>query len=220
MSNPIDREPRPLLVGTPVLPDWPTAPVIHRFRVPEHVPEIGFFEALYGRRSGREGAMDEDGLSAILYHSMRLRERRHDGRFGTWESRSAPSAGGIHGLRPLVVPSDEHSPAGLYDPDIHGLIELGGDAALRSSAQSRRQAMGLSSQNYFIQFVADSDLYFSRYENSRSLFLRDVGALIAIMGLVAAAFDLSCCPLGHLGQDVVAASGLPARYEGAGGIMI
>ncbi len=219
-TSPIDREPRPRIHAKPVGASWPVDPIVRRFQVPECVPQIGFFEALYARRSGRSSDAHEDGLGAILYHSMRLRERRNDGRFGTWESRSAPSAGGIHGLRILVVPGDEHSPAGLYDPEMHGLVGLTGDGPLRCSVRARLEALAHPAHGYFLQFVADWDLYASRYKDPRSLILRDAGALLSVMCLVSVAFALSCCPLGHLGQEIVRATGLANKYKGVGGLLI
>ena len=220
MVSPTELEPRPLLGGQVIAPDWPTAPVVLRFRKPRHAPKIGFFDALYARRSGPCGKATENGLGAILYHSMRLRERRHDGRFGTWESRSAPSAGGIHGIRPFVFPCEEVSPGGLYDPTTHGLIGFGNDPQLRRRVHSHLRDLDLQSEGYFVQFVADTAAYASRYENSGSLVLRDAGALLSVICMVAAALDLSCRPLGHLGGPMVEAAGFSTRYQGVGGIMI
>jgi len=183
-------------------------------------PARDFFDVFNSRRSetGRDIAVNR--LGSILQHSTRLRERRADGRFGRWESRSAPSAGGIHRIRLLVLPLSGDLPMGLYCPDKHAIVSLPhAESALRN-ARSLVKEMGIPERGAFLQFVADQMAYTSRYENAFSLIARDAGALTSVICLVAECLGSKCRPLGHLDKGIVTVGLFDLVSIGIGGVIL
>jgi hypothetical protein len=146
---------------------------------------------------------------------MRLRERR-PGRFGIGrESRSAPSAGGLHPIKLLVLPL-EGSVVGMYDDHRHALAPIN----LSAVALNRTSIAGILavSAGTTIQFAADAELVGACYDNPDSLIWRDAGALAATMCLIARALDFVATPVGRIGDAIVHATGLPDAFIGAGAV--
>jgi hypothetical protein len=183
------------------------------------VPEQSFIEVLIGRSSKVGGQLTWPELSSVLWHSMLLRERRPSARFGRpWESRNTPSAGGLHPLRLLCLPlSGGH--AGLHDPDAHALTQVEGDGALacKANRESVRSILG-DVEGTTLQIVADPSKTAACYENAESLVLRDAGALVSVICLVATSLNLSAVPLGRAGTSIVRASGLKEPLVGVGAV--
>lgn len=178
-------------------------------------PRVEFFDILDARRSGTGADLPVEHLSSLLWHSMCLRERG-PGRFGLGrESRSAPSAGGLHPIRLLVLPVNGKG-AGIYDDHRHALIPLEG-AALELNRDSVSEILGIAAGTT-IQFAADAALVDACYENASSLIWRDAGALVATMCLVAAALGLAATPVGRVGNAIVQAACLPGDFVGAGAV--
>ena len=69
-----------------------------------------------------------------------------------------------------------------------------------------------------LQIVADPALTSACYENAGSLVLRDAGALVMTVCLVAAALGVSAVPLGRAGTDVVRAAAIDAPLVGVGAV--
>jgi SagB-type dehydrogenase family enzyme len=179
--------------------------------------QVEFFDVLDSRRSTTGATLPFEGLSSLLWHSMRLRERR-PGRFGIgWESRSTPSAGGLHPIRLLVLPVDGVD-GGIYDDHRHALIPVDG-AALELNRASIDEILGIA-EGTTIQFAADAALMDACYENSSSLIWRDAGALTATMCLVATALGLAATPIGRIGSAIVQAAGLPGDFIGTGAVHV
>jgi hypothetical protein len=63
----------------------------------------------------------------------------------------------------------------------------------------------------FIVLIADMGKSTAAYENSESLVLRDAGAMLQTIALASEWFGLGFCPLGILGNEVVAA--LPSSEQ-------
>ena len=180
-------------------------------------PDIGFFDVLDARRSSTGGSLPIDQLSSLLWHVMRLRNRR-PGRFGIGrESRSAPSAGGLHPIKLLILPIDGLD-AGAYDDHQRALtpIEL---SALGLNRTSIAEILAVDTGTT-IQFAADAELVAACYENPESLVWRDAGALVATMCLVATALKLTATPVGRIGDAIVRAAGLPEGFIGAGAVHV
>ena len=178
-------------------------------------PDVGFFDVLDARRSSTGGPLAREQLSTLLWHATRLRDRR-PGRFGLGrESRSAPSAGGLHPIRLIVLPI-EGTDAGIYDDHLHALAEIDPSAlGLNRSSIADILAVGAGTT---IQFAADAELVASCYDNPHSLMWRDAGALAATMCLVATAIDLTATPVGRIGDSIVRAAGLTEGFIGAGAV--
>jgi SagB-type dehydrogenase family enzyme len=184
-------------------------------------PVTDFFAAVHSRRSGVGSDPDHEKLGSLLWHTTQLRERRFDRRFKVWESRTSPSAGGLHPISLLVLPMLRTSPAGIYSSEAHEVRSLAVDAtpALNLNANSVR-ALCNASAGTTIQLIADSSKLASCYDNYHSLLWRDAGALIATLTFIATALELTSVPLGRHGTDIIRALGLSAPLVGAGAIHI
>lgn len=195
----------------PAVTDWP-----------DHVrvPGTGFMAALHARTSRPGGKLQADDLAALLRHSTCLRHRRQDGRFGTWESRSAPSAGGLHGIHILCLPIGEGHAAGIYDDVDHELRAPGPLSRARElNRRSAREIAGVNAGTT-LQFFADVARYHACYDSADTLVWRDAGALCVVVALVAAALDLVSIPLGRHGRTIVEAAKIGDRFVGVGALHV
>jgi hypothetical protein len=184
-------------------------------------PDTGFVRVLSRRRSMVGAAVSEGALGALLWHATQLRERGFDGRFGQWESRAAPSAGGLHPIRLLILPMESGATAGVYDDTHHALATRGRDpAAAIALNRSSVGALTRAEAGTTIQLFADPTRIASCYENYETLLWRDAGALTAILCLTAEALSLTSVALGRHGTDIVHAFGLSAPIEGLGAVHI
>ncbi len=198
-------------------PDWPA---VTNWGKPVLRPRATLLDTLERRQSRAGGKVEDDQLSALLFHTMRLRFRRNDGRFGTWESRNTPAAGGLHGVHLLCLPISLDQPAGVYDEDRHTLVAKEELHAARALNCRSVQLIANAQSGTTIQFVADAKRYESCYEYAQSLIWRDAGAILAILTLVATALDLFAIPLGRQGQDIVNCLGLDNDFLGVGGVHV
>lgn len=221
MASPIEGEPKPRLPPLPFEPfPLPGAEIV--LPVPDPAPAVNFSDVLDRRQSRSGGKLGLERLSALLWHSARVRDRHRGGRFGlSWDHRAAPSAGGLHVIQLLCLPLDEDGLAGFYDPLGHSLRSV--DVAVAAKARNREIVGDLTgaSGGTALWFAADITKAEACYENSCSLILRDAGALLATIALCAAWLDISACPLGSLGREFPVDFGLPsARFTGVGGILV
>jgi hypothetical protein len=183
-------------------------------------PADDFLATLHARRSRVGDPVEEEDLASLLRHSTLLRERRFDGRFGAWESRSAPAAGGLHALHLLCLPFDKRDACGLYDAEAHGLRA---PSSLENARALNRQSVlkiADAENGTTLQIVADRYRYEGCYDHCDSLIWRDAGALTAVVSLVATLLGLVSVPLGRHGDDIVFATQLGAGFVGVGGIHI
>ncbi len=220
MAIPTDREPLPRLEAAPIarrLPDWP---IVSNWPRQVRAPAHDFLSTLHARRSRIGGNVGEEDLASLLRHSTLLRERRFDGRFGAWESRSAPAAGGLHALHLLCLPFDKRDACGLYDAEAHGLRAL--NTLERARALNRQSVATIADaeKGTTLQIVADRHRYEGCYDHCDSLIWRDAGALTAVVSLVATLLGLVSVSLGRHGNDIVLATQLGVGFVGVGGIHI
>lgn len=218
---PIDCEPAPRVTPQAWCPPrYPLAE--HCPFPPPAAPVFGTFtEVLLRRRSHASGDIDLQRLGTILWYSCLLRRRGH-GRAGLpWESRSAPSAGGLHAIRLLVIPADGGKPVGLYAPEPHGLelLQCDSSVVVAANAESLR-LLTSAGAGTTLQLVGDASKHAACYENAESLLWRDAGALIATLALTATAMGAGAIPLGRIGTDLVRLSGLDAPWVGLGALYI
>jgi hypothetical protein len=160
-------------------------------------------------------------LSTILWHACLIRERRPpQGKFRGWESRSAPSAGGLHELEILCLPLDHSLSINWYDPLRHRLLPA--TAQEPEARDGHRQVVADlcgSTEGISLQFVADWQRLSTLYHNASSLLWRDAGALLMTICLVAEAMNVACTPLGR--QSFirgVTPSNDPERWRSCGGV--
>lgn len=187
---------------------------------PAEAPQNDFFSTLAARSSIAGGPLDERDLAALLWHSTFLRYRGTDGRFGTWESRSAPASGGLHGIHILCLPLDARHVPGVYDDERHGLRSPHPMARARElNAASVAELTGARSGTT-IQFVADQARYRACYDNAETLVWRDAGAMLAVVTLVATGLGLASVPLGRHGDAIVELAGIGNGLLAVGGVHI
>jgi hypothetical protein len=216
MASPTDGEPAPRTATVAHRRTIDASSLLALPRVIER-PLADFFDVLDARRSATGATLPTERLSSLLWHSMRLRERR-PGRFGIGrESRSSPSAGGLHPIRLLVLPVDG-ADGGIYDDHRHALAPVN-DAALNLNRASIAEILE-TAQGTTIQFAVDATLVGACYDNPESLIWRDAGALAATMCLVATALDLTATPVGRIGDFIVKAASMPDGFVGAGAVHI
>lgn len=213
-----DCEPRPRLGVrgiSRVLPEWPSCTNWSRTI---KAPEVDFLQTLHARRSRIGGAVSEEDLASLLRLGTMLRSRRFDGRFGEWESRSAPSAGGMHAIALLVLPIGA-GPKGIYDDERHCLlIPPDPEPALEMNRVNVSDLCGADAGTT-IQMLADGRRYAACYENPSSLMWRDAGALGAVLALVSTALSLNSVVLGRRGGGIAEAAGL-GHWNAVGAIHI
>lgn len=215
---PIDAEPSPRF-GTKAphrasLPnEWSPLPRTIR------ETDAAFLDVLRDRRSAVGGPVGLDDLSSLLWHATALRERRVDGRFGIpWESRPAPSAGGLHAIRIVVLPLDDTAQAGEYLPDHHALAPIdpsGIDANRASVAEMIGATTGTT-----LQLACDLDLLAACYDNPETLMWRDAGTLAVTIAFAATALGMTSVVLGRTGGDVLTAAGIDPRLTAVGAVHV
>lgn len=224
MATLIDAEPRPR--PSPRSPErnhWEGRPRIALARTITE-PKIDFLDLLRRRRSsiGHASVAPTD-LSSLLWHAMLLRARRPaTADFAAWESRAAPSAGGIHCISLLCLPIEDDASAGLFDPERHELVQLSDDQRRAAVEENRRNVAVMcgATCGTTLQFVADIPRIDGAYENAETLIWRDAGALTMTLALAAEALDLAALPLGRTGAEIVTAAGLGHGWRGVGAIHI
>ncbi|MGX5713196.1 nitroreductase family protein [Sphingopyxis terrae subsp. ummariensis] len=222
MAMPIDAEPLPRRA----IAAWRPTPVPREriLALPRRIaePDAAFLSVLRARASTIGGTLSLPLLSSLLWHATSLRERRPDGLYGLpWESRNAPSAGGLHPLSILVIPLDAGGPFGIYEPDDHLLVRGEEDETQTRELNAQSVADLVNAQSGItLQLVADPTKTAACYENPEPLILRDAGALGATLCLVAAALGIASVTLGRAGTDIIRAAGLRSPFIGVGGIHV
>lgn len=221
MAMHTDLEPLPIVPPAAWTP--PEIDYLRKMPLPREIaaPDARLFDILHSRRSLNGGDVDDYFLGSLLWHSTQLHERRTDGRFGRWESRPTPSAGGLHPIDLMILPLAAGRTAGMYLDADHeiGILPSDPAAALRANTDSVK-ASTLAACGITIQFVADASRPAACYENWSSLVWRDAGALLATLGLVAAALGLTSLPLGRHGTNIVRLMGLDEPFIGVGAVHI
>lgn len=197
------------------MPPWPN---VAKWP-PEDAPgPVDFLAVLNARRSSTGGHVAEADLAAVLWRATTLRHRGSDGRFGMWESRSAPASGGLHGILLLVLPLEPAVPAGVYDLDHHALVADSGLKDARSLNQASVAELISATSGTTIQLVADARRYDACYTHWESLALRDAGALAMTICLAATARSLTSVVLGRLGSEIADAALMGDGYVGVGAV--
>lgn len=217
----IDAEPSPRETRL----DW-QHPKIERHFVTT-LPDVSsdfdpsFFDVLQARKSRVGGPVANQQLATLLWHCTRLR-CSGSGRFGLdWESRSAPSSGGLHPIRILCLPIGRTVQRGIYCPDKHELFYPNDDISI-SCKQNAIDVKELAGANdgVTLQLLADRTKIEACYENSESLLLRDAGVFASVVTLVATACKLRSVILGRMGTQYCRLAGISGAYVGVGAVHV
>jgi SagB-type dehydrogenase family enzyme len=133
------------------------------------------------------------------------------------ESRSAPSAGGIHEIDTYLVSPDTQV-VERYDSLCHALDKLVvADETCIDRFLNDVRAASPAARGTVMAFIADTESIGGVYANSASLLWRDAGCVLATMHLCAEALGLAFLPLGLLGENMIAGLGMPAaRFSAVG----
>ena len=180
-----------------------------------------FTKVLEARRSQRAFSPEPvpvATLSEFLYRSARNTGLSMQGTFGRI-TRPYPGAGGCHPLEVyLVAHACEGLERGLYryDPAGHGLVAIAADPARldRLLGQARGAAGIAADPPVLIVIAARFARMFWKYEGvGYANLLKDAGALLQTMYLVATAMDLAPCALGGGDAENFAAAAGLAYWE-------
>ena len=186
-------------------------------RLSTPLPEVSFAKVLESRRSLREfEAPTNADLLGLLTNSARSRFAWTTDDGTTVTSRPSPSAGARHPLEIVVAAQSVRGlDPGLYwfDPVLCRLAPLTSDddEAQRLAIKAQIPLATDSPPPVVIYLIAELERTLTRYRGGFSLVLRDAGALIATICLVATALDLAACPLGT-GGDSPALDALGVSY--------
>lgn len=181
--------------------DWPVVSVKFAERREPSVLR-GFVEVAEQRRSKRvlTPASHEVVVGALLF-ALKPRFRKEGDALARTRGLSL-SAGALHPISVLLFDREAVFRVNAEASTLDRLkfSESSYAAWLKKCRQVLPQADGT-----FMVLVADMARPHSAYENSESLVWRDAGAMLQTMSLVSEVFGLGFCPLGMLGNEVVAA---------------
>lgn len=181
-----------------------------------------YFEVLARRHTRAPAGPPTDTQLATLLWAVAKVHTEHRTRYGRWQHRSTPSAGGRHPID--LVLSGWGDPNGLllYDPLAHAVDALA-PAYPSGVAELAAVALACSGTRAGVAMwhVAQPRRTAARYDAAESLIWRDAGALIATTAMTCEALALACTPLGATGEPwlsaVLAGDG---RVVGVGGCVI
>lgn len=170
---------------------------------PADLPTLSLRDALMRRRSARTGnaTLDLDRLATLLHHSGRVTACEDGGEYEV-RRHPYPTGGGLGELEIWVL---AERCAGLesglyrYDPFETALqLEAGPRAEMaRMTAQAAHATGNQSPHDAVLLITARMPRSFWKYEGiGYGLTLRNVGALLQSLQLVATALDLATCPIG------------------------
>lgn len=214
----LTEEPRPRSGARRTCSPFPDWPLVTRWTSEIATPEVDFFAILANRRSRVGVDIPEPMLAATLKLVTMLRKRQTDGRFGNWESRTVPSAGGLHAIRILALPISGPANGGIYDARAHGLRKPDDIDAVLAANRTDVAALCGAAAGVTLQLVCDSEAYGSCYDHPASLIWRDAGAICATAAFVAEALSLRAVILGRHGDQLLRLAGLPPVWTGVGAI--
>lgn len=200
MATHTEAAPQPTGNADPGRFEWPR---LRGFALPKPRPLPGLlFADVLRARTSRPGTISPSlqQLSDVLWYSNFVRVRKPPlDRARGWESRNSPAAGGLHGLETLILPMDDPTSCGWYDPighQVHSLCDA--NAVVTANAYNVIELCGAIA-GITLQFISDRRRLDVLYENGETLMWRDAGALIATTALVATSVGVQATPLGRIG---------------------
>lgn len=154
---------------------------------------------------------------ALLVSMTRANAAGADGVGRRWFSRAAPSAGGTHSIRPLLLIVDEGRLRWFRSDDEGAAsceVLVGPDQAERIE-QDLRAATPAVQLHAALVAVAEPDVLFARYPEGSSLLWRDAGAFCVTAQYVAASMGMHSRIAGVARQLDVIDRAIPAFVVGA-----
>lgn len=208
VSRRTDREPRPR--SRPGGPEWSTAwreGAATALPVPGAPPPRLFGDVLTARRSERDlAAPSLADVAGVLWHAARTRASDVRGPGRQWQSRAAPSAGGLHPIHVVVCRLGRAGGVRRYDPLRHAFVSVRLDAQAVASFVREVDAV-VPNRGAILTLVADLRTTSRWYAHARSLVWRDAGCQLAVLHLVASWLGLGSCLLGLEGHQLTKAMG-------------
>lgn len=175
-------------------------------------------ESRYSFRAISAPSIEE--LSGLLKLSCAIRASK-DSEFGQIQSRTSPSAGGLHAFDILTCGTNGLENLALYDPNYHTLGRISGVTKLDlRKYEDKMQELFPNSKCGSIILLANREKYSAKYGNWESLALRDSGAFLGIMHLCAARLGLKFCIGGVLGNEISEINALKLYNRMAVGVAI
>ncbi len=142
-------------------------------------------------------------VGELLWHAARTRETGI-GRFGIpWEHRASASAGGLHSVHVLALLPGAPGPH-VYDAIRHHLVALSTPRAPVTDLVRKAREILPDADGALLLFAGDRSFAGSAYANPESLVWRDAGCFLATLHMCAEWLGLAFCPLGVLGEELVA----------------
>lgn len=177
---------------------WPVGEM-RRLATRSSALDIDLVSLLELRETRREFSRptDEGLLGEFLWLACRNRSSRPSVYGPNQETRTAPSAGGMHPIHVLI--SRSGSPWMRYDPVEHALVDIPLSALSATAARKAAGELIAVGQGVLIGLVAEPGKTAAKYENHESLVWRDAGVALGYMSIVAEALGLAFCPLGITG---------------------
>ncbi len=167
-----------------------------------------FADVFEGRRSARElnAAPRDHILSALLYATAPRFWK--DGDVLRRSLRPALSCGALH---PISILMFADVAVFRVNADACALEQIAFPEDVRVAWLSRCAELLPNANGVFLVLVADMARPRAAYDHSESLPWRDAGALLQTLAYSAEVFELGFCPMGIVGNEVVAA--LPANGQ-------
>ncbi len=188
---------------------------------PSKVPTaLGALQLLDRRRSQRSFThLRPEELSALLWFSARTQATANSNLGFQLEQRPSPSAGAIHPVHVLVlIPGDTEWCR--YDGRANALIEVPGSSDILQGLSVQMESMVPAPEATKTLLVAEPGKTQAKYFNHESLVWRDAGALLATMGIVAEALNLSYCPIGSTGEPWASMLSSEGNLVGVGAALV
>ncbi|WP_196797926.1 nitroreductase family protein [Pseudomonas aeruginosa] len=178
---------------------------------------LGLLDCRRSRRSFTRLTPEE--LAALLWFSARTQATANSDLGFELEQRPSPSAGAIHPIHLLVLIPDD-TEWSRYDSRANALVEVPGSSEILHELTVQMESMMLAPEATKALLIAEPGKTQAKYLNHESLVWRDAGALLATMGIVAEALNLSYCPLGITGEPWVGKLSSAVNLVGVGAALV
>ncbi len=218
------KNPQPRTTEKPVAPfDYPIQHTIKLSKSIDPIP-ASFDEVITKRKSARTfSGINLGQLSNILWYTAKVKKTLLQDNGYILTHRGTPSAGARHPIDILIIDAtllDSNLPH-YYNPIEHSLNRIDLPAQLVANFFEHVNVIVNTTNATILWFIAHPDRTATKYENPESLIWRDAGALINSIQLTCTALNVSCCPIGSLGEPYISdLFNHQSGVFGAGGVLI
>jgi len=201
-------------------------PIQHSVKLSKNIDPLParFDEVINSRKSQRTfSGISLQQLSNILWYTAKVKQTLVQENGYILTHRGTPSAGARHPIDILIISRTllNSDLPHYYSPIEHTLNRLGLPAQLVANLFEHINTIVSTTNATILWFIAHPERTGAKYEEPESLIWRDAGALINSIQLTCTALNISCCPIGSLGEPYI--SDLFNRQSGvfgAGGVLI